>query len=91
MPLVQKVGSNMMPADTTQTELPATSKRATLSAHAHPIACPGITVPIHGSSKRQIHIVPDPNRGMVRKLSDTLLRIIGRNPYLDPFMRKLWD
>jgi len=80
-----------MAPDTPQTEPPAIGKRATLTAHAHPIACPGITVPIHGSCKRPIRISPNPNRGPVRKLTDALLRLIGRDPYLDPFMRKLCD
>jgi hypothetical protein len=48
-------------------------------------------VPIHGSSKRPICSTPDPNRGRMRKLTDALLKLVGRDPYLDPFMCKQWD
>jgi hypothetical protein len=83
--------SARMSPNTTKVESTATSQRVTKQAHAQSICRSGISVPIHGSSKRPICSTPDPNRGRMRKLTDALLKLVGRDPYLDPFMCKQWD
>jgi hypothetical protein len=51
----------------------------------------GNSITIVCTKSRPIRSIPDPNRGLMRKLTDALLKLVGRDPYLDPFMRKQWD
>lgn len=52
---------------------------------------PGNSITIVCTRWHPIRSIPDPNRGLMRKLTDALLKFVGRDPYLDPFTRKRWD
>ena len=59
---------------------------------ATPVHWPANSVPFPGSRRhRPTRIAPDPNRGLMRKLTDALLKLVGYDPYIDPITRKQRD